>query len=410
MNKVIWRYSLVIFFLVFGLSAYAGSAAGAQATGTATRTATRTITPPPTVVRGTSTPTATPTLTPTVTPSPTNTPGPSPTPTTLFLAQTGTPIPQRLAPITAANAAQVSGLAMWQVKDVTDLAWAPDGVTLTVAGFDSIAFFDTRSRQLLRTLYPKPGVVSIAFSPKGDWLVAGSRVGDSKTGFTGFIQLWSGPYWRPLGPYLVDRRGVSDLAFTPDGTRLAIAFPSLEILQDGTVEFIDPTTWRDVRSLNTGTALKIAFSPNGNYLATVPDHYATYIWNMKDKKLLFKLRTSFPGAVSSLAFSPDNRLLATGTYDGTIQLWRLDNGSLLASMKAGAVVESLAFSPDSNLLASGDGYGDNVVQLWDLKSFQMLRSLPGHTHGVDNLVFSPDGQVLASASYDGTVRLWGVRP
>jgi WD40 repeat protein len=410
MNKVIWRYSLVIFFLVLGLTAYAAGKASAQATVTATRTATRTATPPPTVVRGTNTATLAASSTPTTTPTPTFTPGPSPTPTTLFLAQTGTPIPQRLAPITAANAAQVSGLAMWQVKDVTDLAWAPDGVTLTVAGFDSIAFFDLRSRQLLRTLYPKPGVVSIAFSPKGNWLVAGSRVGDAKTGFTGFIQLWSGPYWRPLGPYLVGPRGVSDLTFTPDGSRLAIAFPSLEILQAGTVELIDPATWRDVRSLNTGTALKIALSPNGNYLATVPDLYSTYIWEMKDKKLLFKLRTSFPGAVSSLAFSPDNQLLATGTYDGTIQIWTVNNGSLLASMKAGAVVESLAFSPDGSLLASGDGYGDNAVELWDLKSFQMVRSLPGHAHGVDNLVFSPDGQMLASASYDGTVRLWGVRP
>jgi WD40 repeat protein len=299
---------------------------------------------------------------------------------------------------------------MWQVKDVTDLAWAPDGVTLAVAGFDSIALFDLRSRQRVRTLYPKPGVVSIAFSPAGNWLVAGSRLVNEKTGFTGFIQIWSGPYWRPLGPYLVDQRGVSDLAFLPDGSRLAVAYPSLEIMQDGTVEFIDPVTWRDVRTLNTGTALKIAFSPNGNFLATVPDRYATYIWSMKDKKLLFRLRTSFIGAVSSLALSPDNKLLATGNYDGTINLWSLDKGNLLVSMKAGVVVESLAFSPDGSLLASGDVYGDNAIRLWDMKSYQLLRTLEGHAHGVDNLTFSPDGQVLVSASFDGAVRLWGVRP
>jgi WD40 repeat protein len=45
-----------------------------------------------------------------------------------------------------------------------------------------------------------------------------------------------------------------------------------------------------------------------------------------------------------------------------------------------------------------------------MKSYQMLRTLEGHAHGVDNLTFSPDGQVLVSASFDGAVRLWGVRP
>jgi len=412
MNKALWRYFLGSLMLIFGLSVYVTGVAAPLATETATRTSTRTPTPSPASARGigTPTPTLTPSLTPTITPSPTATPGPSPTPTTLLLAQTGTPLPSRLAPITSANAAQVSGLAIWQVKDVTDLAWAPDGVTLAVAGFDSIGLFDLRSRQRVRTLYPKPGVVSIAFSPAGNWLVAGSRVGNEKKGLTGFIQIWSGPYWRPLGPYLADRRGVSDLAFLPDGSRLAVAYPSLEILQDGTVEFIDPTTWRDVRTLDTGTALKIAFSPDGNFLATVPDRYATYIWRMKDKKLLFKLRTSFVGAVSSLAFSPDNKLLATGNYDGTINLWSLDKGNLLGSMKAGGVVESLAFSPDGSLLASGDVYSDNAIRLWDTKSYQLLRTLEGHAHGVDNLTFSPDGQVLISASFDGAVRLWGVRP
>ncbi len=416
MNKKLWRYCLGSLLLIFGLTAYVAGAAAPLATETATSTLTRTPTRTPkllpanTQAIGTPTPTLTPSSTPTITPLPTATPGPSPTPTSLLLAQTGTPVPSQLAPITPANVSQVSGLAKWQVKDVTDLAWAPDGVTLAVAGFDSIGLFDLRSRQRLRTLYPKPGVVSIAFSPAGNWLVAGSRLGNEKGGFTGFIQIWSGPFWRPLGPYLADQRGVSDLAFLPDGSRLAIAYTSLEILQDGTVEFIDPSTWRDVRTLNTGTALKIAFSPNGAFLATVPDRYATFIWSMKDKKRLFTLRTSFVGAVSSLAFSPDNRLLATGNYDGTINLWSLDKGNLLASMQAGAVVGSLAFSPDGSLLASGDVYGDNAIRLWDMKSYQILRTLAGHVHGVDNLTFSPDGQVLVSASFDGEVRLWGVRP
>ena len=67
---------------------------------------------------------------------------------------------------------------------------------------------------------------------------------------------------------------------------------------------------------------------------------------------------------------------------------------------------SVAFSPDGKMLASGVWYG--TVRLWDVASGKEIRQLQGHNRAVFSLVFSPDGKMLASAGHDGTVRLWDV--
>lgn len=312
--------------------------------------------------------------------------------------------------INQSNAAQVSGLAQWQESTVTDFAWAPDSKTLAVATLDGISLYDVRLRKQVRALYPKGGgIISIAFSPDGAWLVSGSQYGSEQTSFAGNIQLWKGPYWQPLGILFGEDRAVSEVTFSPDGKYLAIAFNNTDY-NSNDVQFRLTRTWEISTTIKTGTALKIAFSPAGDLMASVPDRYATKLWRVKDGELIDTIFTSFTGAVSSLAFSPGGSFLATGHYDGTIQVLDMRSFELLHTMATDGVVNSLAFSPDGKVLASGDSYQDNSVRLWAVDSGDLLRTLPGHTHGVEHLTFSPDGQMIVSGSYDGTVRLWGLRP
>ena len=69
-------------------------------------------------------------------------------------------------------------------------------------------------------------------------------------------------------------------------------------------------------------------------------------------------------------------------------------------------VYSVAFSPDGSILASGSW--DKTVRLWDTQTSNHLRTLEGHTDSIWYVIFSPDGSTLVSAGLDDTVRLWDV--
>ena len=67
-------------------------------------------------------------------------------------------------------------------------------------------------------------------------------------------------------------------------------------------------------------------------------------------------------------------------------------------------VGCVVFSPDGRILASGSW--DNTVRLWDVRSNTDLITLTGHTDSIFSIAFSPDGNTLASGSLDGTVLLY----
>jgi WD40 repeat protein len=89
------------------------------------------------------------------------------------------------------------------------------------------------------------------------------------------------------------------------------------------------------------------------------------------------------------------------------------NIPMYASLSAGNDVKCIAFSPNGKLLASSNGSNGNFsldysIKLWDVNSGKFIRKFEGHQYDVNEVVFSSDGKLLASAGSDGTIRIWDV--
>ncbi len=111
----------------------------------------------------------------------------------------------------------------------------------------------------------------------------------------------------------------------------------------------------------------------------------------------------------TVAFSPNGQVLATADNDGTARLWNVATQRQIGapfSLK-GVAIKNAAFSPDGKLLASADA--DGTVRLWNVATRRQVGApFVVSTKRVAGAVFSPDGRTLATVSWDGFARLWNV--
>lgn len=232
-------------------------------------------------------------------------------------------------------------------------------------------------------------------------------------------------------------------------SELAIVHAYLQEISLPQVNFAYATFAKCTFTESFGNILAIAFSPDGQSIATGDANNQVRLWRVADYQLL----QTYPGHtdwIRSILFSADGSAIFSGSDDQTIRVWDIntercsailsgplsrfatlalspDGKILISGSEEGAVYRwdvlqhhciqnlqghtqqtwSVAFSPDGTLIASGSE--DCTVRLWDAATGQCIKVLEGHGNWVQSVAFSPNGQILASGSHDRTAKLWDVQ-
>jgi WD40 repeat protein len=285
-------------------------------------------------------------------------------------------------------------LASEKVGPISDLEVSPDG-TLIGAAFWAAEFALLDATNLTRKARAnfRSKVYHLAFSPRDKVLA---------TAGPEHVALWSLKLPSPSLVWTQAWRDVSGLAFAPDGETFAFA------TKDQRVFVFDATT-RTMRKTMAarGEPSEVAFNPDGSRLAVSHWNGAVAIYDPATGAEIAVL-TNHTKWVASLAFSRQAPILATGSADQGIRLWDTQTWKETASFKGHMnLVDSIAVSPDGRWLASGSK--DRSVRIWNLEANPVSEVSRTFTNGnALGFAVSPKAEFFAMVNDDATLSVWNL--
>ncbi len=323
--------------------------------------------------------------------APTSTPVP---PTATF---TPTPSPEPIEPKNAVDLGVVNNLSQTQARNFT---WLAQSESLALG-----------TQQGVR-IYTLPGLrpaSDIAFGQPNFLTNSPDQRELAWATQDNVIQLWKvSATNQPLD--LSGNTGpVTGLAFSPDGQRLASASYDMHIFIWNNGQETPAQTWEI-----PFWASNLSFSPDGTEMAGVNlQEFEIQIWKTANGDPVRNLSWTEHAspALYGAFFSPDWTSVAW-TARGTVQLMSVVSGDLGPTLNHEDFVNGVAWSPDGSLLAVAtaatiDGNFQPVVVIWNAASGEKVTTLP-QSDPTLNLQFSPDGKKLATLTSNGALQIWAV--
>lgn len=277
---------------------------------------------------------------------------------------------------------------------VMSVAFSHDSSVLASASYDgTVRLWHASTGKCVQTLsgHGSP-VLSVAFSHDSSFVVSGSH--DNS------IRLWhtnTGECFQILRDHC---GSVKSVALSHNSSLIASASG------DGTIRIWRTRTNKCIQILNVpyfDTAC-VVFSHDSSIIASNSGYGTIHLWDTTTGECIRRLRGG--SSATSVAFSSDSSLIAAAS-GSIIRLWRTDTGDCIRKFKGHFdSVNSISFSHNSSLLASASD--DNTIRLWQTTTGDCIQELNGHNGEVECVTFSYNSSTIASASRDGIIRLWHV--
>jgi WD40 repeat protein len=269
------------------------------------------------------------------------------------------------------------------------VAFSPDGQVLAGGGA-GVQLWDAECGERFKTLPEvSGGDVRVEFSPDGTLLAAFGR--------DNVLHLYATKDWSHVGTIPAPTHPITAMAFSPDSKTLAVPVldKTVRLYDIGTrterlrlesneepivtvtftpdgktlitggkpIRFWDPMTGHEQATriecgAESGSAVRLAVSPDGKKLAAVLANYSVVLFNLETTSEEFRLK-GHKDEIFGMTFSPDGKALATASWDSSVKLWHVASGEPLLTLKSKlGVTWSVAFSPDNSMLAFGSGRAD----------------------------------------------------
>lgn len=308
--------------------------------------------------------------------------------------------------------------------------FSPDGRRLVSGGYGRVLRFrDVPSGEVLyETAEHDKEISSVACSPDGRFVVSGEYPNPPAGPCR--IRLWDAASGEHLRDLIRQPEAVMSLDFSPDGRLLAAGSgmsPS-DRHADGTIRVFDVVTGRVELSLrgHEGFVYDVAFSPDGNRLASaglprapasaVETDHTLKIWNVRTGDEL-NIYSAHDHGGRGVAWSRDAKRIFSCGMDGRLKAWPDTRpGEARILVRHPGPVTRIAYSPDGRQLASCDAPPEreglsaersgNAIRVWDLGNGTQRWASPDHSGAVLETAWSHDGRRLATATSEGEITIW----
>jgi WD40 repeat protein/tetratricopeptide (TPR) repeat protein len=279
-------------------------------------------------------------------------------------------------------------------------AWSPDGTLVTAARRlpnGGVIVWDAQTGEE-RFSIPGPPVTCLAWAPNNTHMVWGTE---------NSITICDVRSQKVIHTFPAHKTRVHRVDYSPDGTRLA------SVADSRLVRIWDATTWKQTCEVRMGTPLSATWSPDGKYLTSVGGYDGPLAnWDTTTGNRAHTLKHVGRWSVGRTWWSPDGRSLTSInplSYNGTsgqVEIWDPRTGKTITVLREhNDRVKGIAWSSDGTRLASASK--DGTVKVWDpAQRTEPFSFAPDSGCSVRAISFSPDGRRLASAGYrEDTVKI-----